>query len=461
MREQLHRLSVRSRKLFKINPRDILAAIGPSAVLVILVLVTAYLFIDPAPPQRLVITAGSEDSAYLDFANRYRSILARDGISLDIRPSAGAYDNLLKLRQMPEEIDIGFVQDGLNAGADNELLSLGSVSYEPIWVFTARTKAASRLADLRGKRIAIGKPGAGTESFAQRLLAANGITRHNSRLLNIGRDEAAAQLRSGQIDAAFFVGMPDAPLLQSLIKNPTLRPLDFDQADAYTLRFPFLHHLVLPHGSVDLRRNLPERDLHLLATTTTLVAQDNLHPALVALLMRALSEVHNPPGPFNKKGEFPADKDDDFSLDPDAEHYYKSGPPLLQRYLPFWIATFIDRTMIFFLPLLALLIPLTKTVPQIYSWRIKNRIYRWYGELKFLETQLRNASRPEEFIVFLEKVEWIEEQVAHVSIPLSFSEHFYVLKEHIDLVQRKILRSQELSMQASRGQNGYAAPLAT
>lgn len=444
MREQLQRLSLRSKKLFKINPRDILAAIGPSALLVVLVLVVAYLFIDPAPPQRLVLSAGNEDSAYSEFAKRYRKILARDGITLEIRPSAGALDNLLKLRN-DTSIDIGFVQDGLNDGAANELLSLGSIGYEPIWVFTPAKQAIRHLNELHGKRIAIGTPGAGTESFARRLLDANGVNRRNSSLLNLGRDEAAAQLKAGHIDAAFFVGTPDTPLIQALVKNPALRPVNFDQADAYTQRFPFLHHLILPHGSVDLRRNLPERDLHLLATTTTLAAQDNLHPALVALLMRALSEVHNPPGPFNKKGEFPADKDDDFRLDPDAGHYYQSGPPLLQRYLPFWVATFIDRTMIFFLPLLALLIPLTKAVPQIYSWRIKNRIYRWYGELKFLETQLREANQPEDFVTYLAKVDWIEEQVAHVTIPLSFSEHFYVLKEHIDLVQRKILRAQEIA----------------
>lgn len=450
MREQLQRLSQQSKKLFKINPRDILAAIGPSALLIILVLLIAYHFIDPAPPRRLVISAGSEDSAYLDFANRYRQILARDGISLEIRPSEGALDNLLKLRNNSEDIDIGFVQDGLNGGADNALLSLGSIGYEPIWVFSRTAKPVSRLAELKGKRIAIGRPGAGTEFFARRLLDANGVNRKNSTLLSIGRDEAAAQLKAGHIDAAFFLGTPDSPLIEKLVKNSSLRPLNFDQADAYTLQFPFLHHLLLPHGSIDLRRNLPERDLHLLATTTTLVAQDNLHPALVALLMHALSEVHNPPGPFNKKAEFPADKDDDFRLDPDAERYYKSGPPLLQRYLPFWVATFIDRTLIFFLPLLALLIPLSKTVPQIYSWRIKNRIYRWYGELKFLETQLREANQPEDFITFLAKVDWIEEQVAHVTIPLSFSEHFYVLKEHIDLVHRKILRAQELAAAGSR-----------
>lgn len=445
MREQLQRLSKRSEQLFKINPHDIITAIGPSALLVILVLVVAYLFIDPAPPHRLVISTGAEDSAYLDFAKRYQEILARDGIKLDIQPSEGALDNLNKLRQDGSSIDIGFVQDGLNAGADNELLSLGSIDYEPIWVFTPAARPIKRLSELKGKRIAIGRAASSTDSFARRLLEANGVNRRNSTLLGSGREEAAALLQAGKADAAFLLGAPDAPLIDKVLKNPRLRPLSFDQADAYALQFPFLHHVILPQGSVDLRRNLPEHHLHLLATTTTLVAQDNLHPALVALLMRALSEVHNAPGPLNKKGEFPADKDDDFSLDPDAERYYKSGPPLLQRYLPFWVATFIDRTMIFFLPLVALLFPLTKAVPQIYSWRIKNRLYRWYGELKFLETQLHSAERPEDFITFLHKVDWIEEQVAHVPIPLSFSEHFYVLKEHIDLVRRRILRSQELS----------------
>ena len=440
-------LSRRSRALFRTSPRDIVTAIGPSAFLLLLGLVIAYLFIDPAPPSHLLISTGSEDSAYQDFAKRYQEILARDHITLEILPSAGALANVQQLRAGSAGINIGFAQDGLNSSeriAGAELLSLGSIAYEPIWLFYRGNKTLSRLSELQGKRIAIGQPGSGTERFAQQLLTASGVNAGRSRLLPIGRDKANEQLQQGKIDAAFFVGAPDSALIRSLLGSARVRPMSFDQAAATVLQFPFLHHLVLPHGTVDLLRNLPRHDLHLLATTTTLVAHNNLHPALVALLMKALGEVHSAPTLLSKKHEFPSDKDDDFRLDPDAAHFYQSGPPLLQRYLPFWIANFIDRTLIFFLPLLALLIPLTKAVPQIYSWRIKTRIYRWYGELKFLETQLRSASEPHDYTTFLTKVDWIEEQVSHTTIPLSFSEHFYLLKEHIDLVRRKILRAKTL-----------------
>lgn len=403
----------------------------------------AYHYIDPAPPHRLVLLAGAEDSSYQDFAKSYQEILAQDGIELVIRQSSGALDNHQQLRNPALDIDLAFLQDGLNEVASDdqtELYSLGSVSYEPLWIFYRAPQPIRRFDGLLGKRLAIGREGSGTRLLATRLLNASGITEQNTTLRTTGRDEAAAQLLAGELDAIFFIGEPDSAIVQKLAAAGQIRILDLDQTDALVRHFPYLHALHIPHGLIDLRRNLPSQDLTLLATTTTLAARDTLHPALISLLMKAMHETHSGAGLLHAANEFPSTKDVDLELSPDAERYYKSGPPLLQRYLPFWLATLVDRAALILIPLLAVLVPLLRVVPQIYQWRIRRYIYRWYGELSFLETQLRAGDAQVDVAALIRQLDQIEEKVQRTKLPLPFAEHAYVLKEHIEFVRQRILK---------------------
>lgn len=403
----------------------------------------AYHYIDPAPPHRLVLLTGAEDSAYQDFAKNYQEILAVDGIELVIRQSDGALDNHLQLRNPGSDVDLAFLQDGLNKVASEdqtEPLSLGSVSYEPLWIFYRAAHPISRFDGLLGKRLAIGREGSGTRLLATRLLNASGVTEKNTRLQAIGRDEAATQLQSGELDAIFFMGEPDSVIVQKLAADPHIRILDLDQTAAIVRHFPYLHELHIPHGLIDIRRNLPAQDLILLATTTTLAARETVHPALISLLMKAMHETHAGAGLLHAANEFPSPKDSDLALSPQAERYYKSGPPLLQRYLPFWLATLVDRAALILIPLLAVLVPLVRVVPQIYNWRIRRYIYRWYGELSFLETQLRDNLKEIDVGALMRQLDLIEEKVQRTKLPLPFAEHAYVLKEHIEFVRQRILK---------------------
>ncbi|PRC90744.1 TAXI family TRAP transporter solute-binding subunit [Solimicrobium silvestre] len=429
----------RGRSLFK----DIVWTILPILLLGVGGSWIAYHYIDPAPPHRLVILTGAEDSSYQDFAKSYKEILAGDGIELVIRQSNGALDNHQRLRDPNSDVDLGFLQDGLNETASDdevEPLSLGSISYEPLWVFYRAKQPITRFSGLAGKRLAIGREGSGTKLLATRLLAASGVTADNSTLQAIGRDEAAAQLLAGKLDAVFVIGEPDSPLVQQLAADSQVRILDLDQAAAIARHFPYLHELRVPHGLIDIRRNLPAQDITLLATTTTLAARETVHPALISLLMKAMHETHSEAGLLHSANEFPSAKDVDLELSKEAEHYYKSGPPLLQRYLPFWLATLIDRAALVLIPLLAALIPVIRAIPQIYNWRIRRQIYRWYGELSFLETQLRDKPAEVEIAVAIRQLDHIEEKVQRAKLPLTFAEHSYVLKEHIDFVRRRILK---------------------
>lgn len=425
------------RSMFK----DAVWSLVPLILLAICAVWAAYHFIDPAPPHRLVIMTGVEDSSYQDFAKSYKEILAEDGIELVIRQSNGALDNHQSLRDPNSDVDLGFLQDGLNEpSSDTEVepLSLGSVSYEPLWVFYRAKQAVTKFSELSGKRIAIGREGSGTKLLALRLLEASGVNGENSKLQAVGRDEAAAQLLAGKIDAVFFIGEPDSPIVQQLAADAQVRILNLDQAGAIVRHFPYLHELHVPHGLIDIAHNLPAQDITLLATTTTLAVRDSVHPALVSLLMKAMHETHSEAGLLHSANEFPSSKDVDLELSKDAEHYYKSGPPLLQRYLPFWLATLIDRAALVLIPLLAVLVPLVRAIPQIYNWRIRRRIYRWYGELSFLETRLREKPTESEIPTMIKQLDHIEEKVQQAKLPLTFSEHTYVLKEHIDFVRRRI-----------------------
>jgi TRAP transporter TAXI family solute receptor len=424
--------------------RDALASALPVALVVAAAIWAALHFIDPAPRMHVVIATGAEDSAYLAFAQSYAKQLAEDGVTLEVQPTGGALDNIKRLRDPEDAARIAFLQDGLSdtdashaADSEVDLVSLGAVSFEPIWVFYTGRPVHTRLSGLQGKRIGVGSTGTGTEVLARRLLKASGVDDRNSHLVSVDRKLAQQQLKDGTLDAAFFIGAPESDLVRELMAYPGIRAMNLDQAEATTRQFPYLHHLVLPHGAMDLKANVPGRDLHLLATTTTVVVTRNLHPALVALLMKAMQTTHGSADLLNAPHTFPAVKDADFPLSPDAERFYKSGPPFLQRYLPFWLATLVDRAALAIIPLLAIMLPVMRAAPTLYGWRIRRRIYRWYGELKYLEIQAQSMQPGESRQDLQKQLDQIETKVTHATLPLAFSEHAYVLKEHIDLVRRK------------------------
>jgi TRAP-type uncharacterized transport system substrate-binding protein len=437
MTQKLDHLAQYKQRLFETSLRDFATSSTPIVILLLLSLVAAYFYIAPAPTQHVVFSVGREDGEYQEDATRYQVILARDDVALETRQSEGTLENLQRLKDDNSDVDIAFILDGLQNDHDGDLYSLGSVGYQPIWVFYRDKKNLGRLSEFSGKKIAIGKLGSGTQLMALQLLDASGVNSQNAKFILSGHEDGIREFENGQVDAVFLLGQPDSAPIKKLLSMHGVRVLDFDQAAAYTRRFPFLHELVLPHGTIDLQHDIPAVDLHILATTTTLVVRDTLHPAIVSLLMKAMTEVHEGPGLLHKKNTFPQAGDFDFELSPVAEHYYKSGPPFLQRYLPYWVATLIDRMLIVALPIIALLIPFSRTAPQIYRWRIMRRINRWYRELILLEAELRSGKDYDEY---LRKLEWIEEESAHSPIPLAFSDHSYVLKEHIDLVRRKISR---------------------
>lgn len=421
--------------------RDLLATAWPIVLITAAGFVAAYQFVQPAPPRQLSITTGSVSGAYHAFARRYAEILGRQGIDLQVLVSAGSQENLARLEK--GEADVAFVQGGiapvLADGEESGFRSLGSVYYEPVWVFY-RGATLDKLHQLAGKRIAVGAEGSGIRGLALQLLAANDIPLDGRHLLPLAGLNAAEELQQGRIDAAFVIAAPEAPVVQVLLRSPGIRVMSFSQADAYSRHFPFLSKVALPQGSVDLVRDTPPHDTVLLATTANLIVSKDLHPALATLMLQAMAEVHGKNGFFQRAGEFPAYRDQGFALSSDARRYYVSGSPFLQRYLPFWLAVLVERMFVLLLPLFALLLPLLKVAPALYSWRVRSRIFRCYGDLKFLENDLRQHYEPARHAEYVERLEQIEEEAYRRNVPLAFADLAYTLREHINLVRQNLLR---------------------
>jgi TRAP-type uncharacterized transport system substrate-binding protein len=428
-------------RLVAVSWRDLAITLGPILLLSLAGIWFAVRFVRPAPPKSVTITTGPDGSMFRIAADKYRSILARNGITLKMLPSDGSVENLKRLNDRSVQVDIGFVQGGVapDVQADG-LVSLGSVFYEPLAVFYRDKRPVYRLSQFSGKRLAIGTEGSGARALASTLLKANGIeSGGRTALLNLGGEDAAQALTEHKIDAAFMMGDSATPsLMRKLLQTPGIRFFNFTQAEAYVRRFRYLTQLELPMGALDLGKNSPAQNLHLIAPTVELVARENLHPAISDLLIEAARQVHGTATVLQHAGEFPAPLEHEFRISPDATRYYKSGKSFLYRVLPFWLASLTDRTMVLLVPIIVLLLPGLRLVPSLYRWRIKARIYRWYGALIGLEREALQTSLPDRREEMLKRLDDIEKGVNTMKMPVAFADQFYVLREHIRFVRDRL-----------------------
>lgn len=447
-------------RLREYSPRDLLIVGLPLLLLVFAGFWLASRYIQPAPPDTLVLATGGEGGAYQAFGATYKDVLAGYGVKVIEQASAGSTDNLARLRNPHHAVDAAFVQSGsARVQDDDTLLSLGSLYNEPLWIFyrselteSNGDRALDQLAQLKGRRIAIGGPGSGSRHLAQELLYANQIDAGNTKLVNLGDLGLARAFATRRIDAAFVVGPPQSAVVWTLLHTPGVKLMNLAHADAYARRFPYLSSLVLPRGAINLADDLPPQDVRLVAATATLVVREETHPALIGLLMQAMSEAHGGPGIFQRPGEFPratVATGTEFPLAPAAQRYYKSGKPWLQRYLPFWAATLIDRMVVMLIPLIAVLIPVSRVAPGLYNWRVKSRIYRRYGELKFIEAEVEADPQHQTRSEWHKRVDAIEQDINRMAMPLAFTDMVYTLRLHIGLVRATIDRATAQSATAA------------
>lgn len=458
----MHRVMTNIRKFTRFSFGDLVATAGPTVVIIAVLCAAAYLIVDPAPPRQVVLATGQENSAYEEFGKEYAAALAKHDIKVTTRRSLGSQENLERLNA--GKVDIAFVQSGSTeeqAARRAGLVSLGSLFTEPVWLFMREPVAVTRLADLKGKRINLGPEGTGVPKLLRKVLELNGVEPADLTIGALENTPATVELLEGRIDALVFSSGPEAPLVQMLLQTPGIKLFDFTQAEAYSRRLPFVTHVVLPRGIVDVGRDIPAQDYHLIAPTATLVAREDLHPALIDLFVQAASQIHGDTGWFQTQDQFPSARFTEIPVAREAEKFYKNGPPLLQRYMSFWMANLLDRMWVVVVALAALWIPLSKVVPPLYVWRIKSRVYRWYGQLRTVEQELDAAQgeeRAQVSLALLKRLDEIEAMVNQISIPLAFADALYGLRSHINFVRQRV-RAVAAAAEQAAAPAAQAAPV--
>ncbi len=399
-----------------------------------------WMLIKPAIQRTIVITTGADGGIYRGFADRYAPILKRDGIKLDIRSSSGSVENYQRLKDPDSDYEVGFIQSGTSSPSESDhLQTIAAVSYEPIWVFDRGTTTVDRLAQLRGKRIAIGVPGSGLLNVSSVLLSWSGITRDNTKLLQMDAQNAYQGLENGTLDAAFFIGRPDAAMQVTLL-NSNLKLMSFAQADALVQKFPSLSRVIFPRASTSIVNDLPQTDVTLLAATALLVSKDTLHPALTYLLLDAAKTVHSGEDYFTPLGTFPNLNTEEFPVSDESTRYFKSGRPFLQRYLPFWLASFVERRLLILVPFTALLLGLLQALPRMAEARIKRRFIVWYREIKSLEDEIWKSPNPDskQIAQWRDEIENVDANASQIRIPYRYFQDVYALKQAIGVVRDRI-----------------------
>ena len=435
----LGRIQVMFAETFGLGPGTTLSAI---IFICIVVISATFWFIYSAPPDTIVITSGDENTRFVRIAERYKKILARNGVKLEILKSEGSLENLERLENPSFRVDVGFVQTGVAKGRNiDKLVSLGSISYQPLYIFYRSSKPLELLSQFNGKKIAIGEDGTGTQVLALELLALNGIEPGGATvLLKIDDEEASKSLLEGKIDAAFMMSdSASSKTMRDFRRKKDIRLFDFTQADAYSRRIGHLNKIVLPKGSFDFGKNLPDHDISLVSPTVEIIARADLHPALSDLLLEAATEVHSRQGLTQKRGEFPAMLEHEYKISPDAIRFYKSGKSFLYKYLPFWLASLLNRILVVFIPMILILIPGLKSIPALYRWRMRLRLLRWYRALLMLEEGLVGHITPQKRAELLERLDEIEETVNNLKVPASFADQFYALRSHVAIVRERLM----------------------
>ncbi len=416
--------------------REILKVYGPIALIVVAVIVVALRFVDPPPPREIRFAAGAQGSSYATAAGHYRDALAREKIQTRIVETRGSVENLRLLAQ--GQVDVALVQGGLtNAETSPGLVALAGVSYEPVWVLVRADVQANSLAELRGRRIAIGPEGSGTRVLARQLLAANEIDGPSTTFVDLTGPDARAALERGEIDAAVFVVAEPSAGMIGLIGSGAVRLLPFPQAEAYAMRLPFLSVVRLPAGAVSLARNIPATDMQLMAPTAALVVREDIHPALVNLLLKIARDVHGGRHLFAPAGAFPTKARLDLPLHEDAARYLDRGPSFLFRYLPFGVAVWLERMMVLLIPLITILLPIFRFAPPAYRWQVQRKIYKWYGRIRKLEVEAAEADAARRAAIVSE-LDAIHPELATLKVPASYAQQLFELRLHLDYVRKQL-----------------------
>lgn len=426
---------------FKRQIYNPLAIVAGFFVVLILFFGVLWILIPP-PPKVMDMATGFPTGLYYQFGERLKTELAHEGVKLELKTTGGTVDNLALLSDPKSGVDVGMVQGGVaDIAKYPNLVSLAGMFYEPVWVWYRESAFKNDggqlrvLGQLKGKRVSIGNDGSGTLALSTALLKISEISEGDIQAKKLKPDEAIAQFSKGELDVIFIVAAAEAPILKKFYEIPGIRLMNFEQADAYTRNLPYLSKVMVPRGLLSIANDLPRQDIQVIAPTATLVAKDNISPALVSLLLGASYDILKSYSRLQKPGEFPSVAGLDFPVHVDAEIYLKDGPSFLHRHLPFWTAVWVGRFVKIVIPLLVILIPLFTYVPSAKNFFLRLKLSQVYEELKQID---RNAMNPDMKEENFRDLESIERRVDNIKVSMLDAKELYDLKGHVGDVRARL-----------------------
>jgi len=427
-----------------------LQEVWPLLILLLMILMGVWWYADPPPPRHVLMATGSAGGSYEDLGKKYVEFFKEKGITLELVPTSGAQENIDRLSDRNDPVQAAFVQAGVDHAKEVAgIQSLGAIAYDPIWFFYRGPELKSTESDSIGvvlqhfanKKISIGIEGSGTYAQSSSILKTAGYEK-GLQILNLPGHDAVKALQAGEIDGAFIVDSYEAPNVQVLLNDPSLHLVTFKRAAAYAKLMPYLNILNVPQGAFNLPRNFPSADMKLLATTTNILIDDRMHPAIQFLFLEAAREINGKESFFSERGEFPSFKDSMLPESPVAIHYEKNNYPLLVNYFPFWIAELISRLIFVLLPFCILGYPILQALPGYRARRMQNKINRLYGSLKYLEQELLNGFNDQQRDEYLKRLNLLEYQALNINISQRMSGDYYALRTSIDYVRNCLNRGQ-------------------
>jgi TRAP-type uncharacterized transport system substrate-binding protein len=411
----------------------------PFLLILLTMLFIVILLADPSPPKHIILATGPKGSSLEEVGKKYAEFFSKRGITLETRSTLGSEENFILLKNKNKPVHAAFVLGGMISPSDTGgVFSLGSIQYQPIWFFYRKGSINiidENIVNFTKGKIAIGKVGSGTHAIAMKIFDVNASDKKNNLILTSGSDSVTA-IQRGEIDGVFLADAFESHNVQTLLTDPKINLANFKRAPAYTRQFNFLEQLDVPMCAFNLNRNFPPEDTKLISTSIDLLVDENLHPAIQFLFMQAAKEINGKETFFSKHGEFPSFKNADIPESPIAVRFNSKGTPWLMDYIPFRFAEFIDRMFLLLLPLAAFVYPFLTSLPSYRKRRIRIKINKIYGELKFFEFEVIHSydtSKQNEYSQHLDK---LERQIIALKIPNSIASDYYPLRTSIDYVRK-------------------------
>ena len=389
------------------------------------------------PPRVIVMATGPEGDTYHDIGQRYRAVLARANVEVQLVPTAGSVENLASLLNANSRVNVALIEGGVFGTRDaSGVESLGTIFYEPLWWFHRGAIEGAGTEALRDRKISIGPEGSGTRALSLELIKRSGMEGRFAQVLALAPRAAGEELRAGDIDVAFIMTSWESPVVQQLLDDERIGLSGFPHADAFVALYPFLTKVVVPRGVTDIWTDRPPADVVLMATKASLVVRKDLHPAIQYLLLNAALEIHSGPSIFNRPNQFPAPEAIDIPLSGEALRFYKSGLPFLNDYFPFWVAALLGKLIVLLIPILGVLYPMVRFLPRTYDWLMRSKVLRMYGELRLLEDEVANVrSSGGATADMIARLDRLEQEANHLRLPVAYATMLYTLRDHIDLVR--------------------------